>query len=87
MEVWEQLSKTNPKYTKPINKGWGTITTIDPMYQIKRMTNQFGPIGKGWSYHVNYHYTDKLVFAEVKIQVLFRCGVERVWSSVFGCTH
>ena len=35
-----------------INKGWGTITTIDPMYQIKRMTNQFGPIGKGWSYHV-----------------------------------
>ena len=49
MEIWEQLSKTNPKYTKPINKGWGTITTIDPMYQIKMMTNQFGPIGKGWS--------------------------------------
>ena len=68
MEIWEQLEKTNPKYTKPVNKGWGPITTIDPMYQIKMMTNQFGPIGKGWSYHVNYHYTDKLIFAEVSIK-------------------
>ena len=68
MEIWEELEKTNPKYTKPINKGWGTITTIDPMYQIKRMTHKFGPIGKGWSYNVNYHYTEKLIFAEVTVK-------------------
>ena len=32
------------------------------------MTNAFGPVGKGWSYQVEYKYLDKLVFAEVSIQ-------------------
>ena len=32
------------------------------------MTGIFGSVGKGWSYDVNYVYTDKNVFAEVKIK-------------------
>jgi hypothetical protein len=32
------------------------------------MTGIFGPVGKGWTYDVNYIYTDKNVFAEVKIK-------------------
>ena len=67
--IWDQVKHTNPKYTKPFSKfGGKTLTTIDPMYQIQVMTGIFGPVGKGWTYDVNYVYTDKNVFAEVKIK-------------------
>ena len=69
MKIWDFLSKTNPEFTKPFSKfGGKTLTTIDPHYQIQMMTNAFGPVGKGWSYQVEYKYLDKLVFAEVSIQ-------------------
>jgi hypothetical protein len=67
--IWDQVKHTNPKYTKPFTKfGGKELTTIDPMYQIQVMTGIFGPVGKGWSYNVNYVYTDKNVFAEVKVK-------------------
>ena len=67
--IWDQVKHTNPKYTKPFTKfGGKELTTIDPMYQIQVMTGIFGPVGKGWSYDVNYVYTDKNVFAEVKVR-------------------
>ena len=54
MDIWKTLGRTNPKYTKPFTKfGGKTLTTIDPMYQIMMMTDLFGPVGQGWSYHVN----------------------------------
>ena len=65
--IWDQLKQTDPRFTKRVNKGFGEITTIDPMWQIGKMTETFGPIGKGWSYDVEYKYTELLVFAEVKI--------------------
>ena len=69
MEIWNKLEKTNPDHTKPAPSSYGKkITTIDAMHQIKNMTEYFGPVGIGWSYVASYHYTDKLVFAEVKIQ-------------------
>ena len=66
--IWDQVKNTNPKYTKAFTKfGGKELTTIDPMYQIQVMTGMFGPVGKGWNYNVEYNYTDKNVFAEVKI--------------------
>ena len=69
LNIWNALEKTNPAHTKKAPSKYGkTITTIDAMHQIKNMTAAFGPVGKGWSYDVKYHYTEKLVFAEVKIR-------------------
>ena len=65
---WDQLRETNPKMTQQINKGFGNLTSIDPHWQIMRMTEVFGPVGKGWSYDVKYHYTDTYVAAEVTIR-------------------
>ena len=67
--IWDKVKNTNPKYTKPFSKfGGRQLTTIDPMYQIQVMTGIFGPVGSGWAYDVNYVYTDKNVFAEVKVR-------------------
>jgi hypothetical protein len=62
---WDQLKVTDPKFTKKVNKGFGDITTIDPMWQIGKMTEVFGPIGEGWNWKANYTFTDTLVFCEV----------------------
>ena len=65
--VWDQFKHTDPKFTKPFTKFGRTLTTTDPMYQVMRMTDYFGPVGEGWTYEVKYTYTDQNVFAELKI--------------------
>ena len=83
---WDLLKKTNPKFTKRINKGFGEITTIDPQWQIGKMTEVFGPVGIGWGYTVQYTYTEQLVFAEVSIWTEAYsniygpvCSVQKLW--------
>ena len=53
MEVWNAVEKTDPQYTKKVTFGRG-FTSIDPQYQIMRMTELFGPVGKGWGYTVEH---------------------------------
>ena len=79
MDIWKKLGRTNPKYTKNFNKFGTELTTIDPMYQLMMMTDLFGPVGEGWSYHVNYTYTDKCVFAEVTIRYCVRKQDSNPW--------
>jgi len=67
LKVWDELKHTDPKFTKAFAKFGKQLTTTDPMYQVRKMTDLFGPVGKCWTYAVNYTYTDKLVFAELKI--------------------
>ena len=83
---WDQLKKTDPRFTKRINKGFGEITTIDPQWQIGKMTEVFGPVGIGWGYTVQYTYTEQLVFAEVSIWTEAYsniygpvCSVQKLW--------
>jgi len=64
--IWDQVKQTNPRFTKKVDFGRG-FTSIDPMYQIGKMTEIFGPVGQGWGYVVNYHYTDKYISAEVSV--------------------
>ena len=53
MVVWNAVEKTDPQYTKKVTFGRG-FTSIDPQYQIMRMTELFGPVGKGWGYTVEH---------------------------------
>jgi hypothetical protein len=78
---WDLLKKTDPNFTKRINKGFGDITTIDPQWQIGKMTEVFGPVGIGWGYTVQYTYTEQLVFAEVSIWT--EAYSKYIWTSMF----
>lgn len=51
MKIWEALKTTDPKFTKKVEFG-RKFTSINSQYQLQRMTEQFGPIGQGWGYHV-----------------------------------
>ena len=65
--IWDKFSITDKNFTKPFSKFGMKLTTTDPMYQIMKMTDQFGPVGEGWTYDVKYTYTEQNVFAELKI--------------------
>lgn len=47
MELWDKVEKTDPQFTKHVNQRGG-YTAIDPMYQTKMATKEFGPFGMGW---------------------------------------
>ena len=49
LALWEKLGKTDPAHTKGFKRGGGfSGTAIKPMWSYKRMTEEFGPCGKGW---------------------------------------
>ena len=65
--VWDNFKHTDPKFTKRFRSKFGReLTTVDPMYQIMRMTEMFGAVGRGWTYTVNYTYTVSYFVAYVK---------------------
>lgn len=48
-EIWDALGTTDPAHTKSFKRAGGFEgTAIKPMWAYKRMTEHFGPCGKGW---------------------------------------
>jgi hypothetical protein len=48
-KLWDILGRTDPKHTTPFTRGGGFKgTAIKPMWSYRRMTEEFGPCGKGW---------------------------------------
>lgn len=49
MQIWKQVERSDPEFTKPVGFGGGfKFTAIDAQSQIKRATELFGPVGSGW---------------------------------------
>lgn len=48
LKLWDQIKKTDPKFTKPAKKGQFNFTSVAPMYQILKATTVFGAQGIGW---------------------------------------
>ncbi len=48
LKLWDSVQKTDPAFTKPASKGAHNFTSVAPMYQNKKATEQFGVQGIGW---------------------------------------
>ena len=47
--LWNALATTDPKPTKPFKRSGGfSGTAMKPIWIIKMLTEQFGPVGVGW---------------------------------------
>lgn len=47
--IWDALGKTDPAHTKSFSRAGGFKgTALKPMWMIKRLTEEFGPVGLGW---------------------------------------
>ena len=51
LDIWDKLASSDPKYLKKVSFGSRSFTAIDPQYQVRKMTEQFGPVGEGWGWH------------------------------------
>ena len=48
LSLWDKVKKTDPAHTKPGSKGKFNFTSVAPMYQNWKATEQFGIQGIGW---------------------------------------
>lgn len=49
LALWNALATTDPKHTKPFKRAGGfSGTAMKPIWIIKMLTEQFGPVGVGW---------------------------------------
>ena len=56
LDLWNKVSKSDPKFLKKVSFGQRSFTAIDPQYQVRSATEQFGPIGKGWGWYANNEF-------------------------------
>jgi hypothetical protein len=82
--LWDKLGKTDPKHTKKFKRAGGFEgTAIKPMFSYRRMTEEFGPCGKGWGINAPAFQT----VSGVNHEVLVYCTVS-IWygdgKEVFG---
>ncbi len=90
MRIWNVLSKTDPKHTKPFKRAGGFGgTAMKPIWIIKQMTELFGPAGTGWGMDEPTFQTvnagdEILVFCTVGLWYNENGGVAGPKCSVYG---
>lgn len=71
--IWDALARTDPAFTKEFTKGGGFRgTDVNPTWRIQRLTEQFGPQGKGWGWTIHSKWRETFggvdcVFVEVSL--------------------
>jgi len=66
MDLWDRVSKTDPKNTKKVNVRGG-FTSICAQSQIMEATRAFGPVGQGWGYLCDYVFQPNMVVCLISI--------------------
>ena len=70
---WQGLSRTDPRHTKPFQRGGGFRgTATKPIWNYMLLTEHFGPHGIGWGSY------------EPKFQMI-ETGAEMMVYSTLGC--
>lgn len=83
MELYNRFGKTPKEAQKPIAAGrLKGMTDINPMFRIKSLTEEFGPVGFGWYYEITNKWleqgADGVVAAFVDINLYVKYNGE--WS-------
>jgi hypothetical protein len=87
LELWNKVCKSDPKYLKKISFGARSFTAIDPQYQIRSATEQFGPVGIGWGWVSTTHFVpfangDTAVVCDVSV---WHGSRENIFGPFPGC--
>ena len=87
LDIWDKLASSDPKYLKKVSFGSRSFTAIDPQYQVRMMTEEFGPVGEGWGWHnqteiVNVSNGDSAVLAHVSV---WHGSPSNVFGPFTGC--
>lgn len=82
LTLWNTLKRTDPRATKPFTRSGGFRgTQIDPAWRLERMTEVFGPVGRGWGYEqVEWTIVERMVFVCVKVWYRDPASGEVLWT-------
>ena len=82
LTLWNTLKRTDPRATKPFTRSGGFRgTQIDPAWRLERMTEVFGPVGRGWGYEqVEWTIVERMVFVCVKLWYRDPASGEVLWT-------
>ena len=58
LELWNKVSKSDPKFLKKVSFAQRSFTAIDPQYQVRSATEHFGPVGEGWGWTAENRFID-----------------------------
>lgn len=80
LNLWSQLSVTDPRFTKGFRKAGGfSGTDINPTWRMKRLTEAFGPAGVGWWYKIAKTWSEDIggkKFAFVLLELYYMAEFE-----------
>ena len=86
MEIYERVRSVPQEAQKPFDNGRFRGTDINPMWRIKKLTEEFGPAGIGWYYEVTSERSETVgetVMAIVDLKLYIKVGGE--WSKpIYG---
>ena len=96
LDIWEKVEQTDPKNTKRFKRAGGfSGTALNPTYCKFRLTELFGPAGKGWGYTVleeeimQGHFLDdnnRMQIHKVKIAFWYKMDGEKFTIEAYGQT-
>lgn len=76
--IWDGWGKTDPGATRQVSAG-RKFTAIDAYWKFEKLTEMFGPVGKGWGWQV-HSYENAIVGDDV----LVICRVSLWWKDAQG---
>lgn len=77
LDLWAKLERTDPAATKRFDKGSFKGTAVDPVYNLKRVTEALGPVGFAWGWRI---VKDELVkFDEGEEPTWIHTAIVRAW--------
>jgi hypothetical protein len=83
LELWNKLELTDVAYTKRFDKGSFKGTAVDAIYNIKRVSEQLGPVGFAWGWHIVKDELVKFEAPEAEPTWIHNCVV-RAWFRQAG---
>lgn len=52
LKLWDALQTTDPDFTQKFDNGTFSGVSVNATYNIKRVTEQLGPVGQFWGWHI-----------------------------------
>jgi len=82
LKFWNEVCKTDPDQTRPIEGREFNGTSVKPLYIVQKVTSVWGPIGLDWGFEeIEYKITDGIWFSKVRVwfqKFLLRPGAEGI---------
>lgn len=78
LDLWNRLEFTDKAMTKPVTRPGGFKgTAVDPVYNLKRVTQELGPVGFAWGWKVLNERLD--TFGEGQDAITIHSLTVRAW--------